>query len=219
MPPFPVGQINQYGGAAPFSCAIGTFFTSIATGPGAGPDCACVLVQDAGNSENSFFGFNTWPPGAAGNPTPGGLGTALAGEVANTTNAFFNTNSAVVANTFQTWAAVALTSTSMQLYFNGVADNTFSGAVTYTGNTQGQVMYNTASINSGQTFGNGIVGAIPYFAMWGRQLSAAEFLLLHQDPFCFLIYPEDEMLSMLVGALPGFNPYNPWSQRAPIMAM
>lgn len=39
-----------------------------------------------------------------------------------------------------------------------------------------------------------------YFAAWRRALTPAETLQLHLDPYCFLIFPEDEIFATLVGA-------------------
>lgn len=184
MPPFPSGIIAPFGGTAPFSAAMATMFVGN-TGPSS-PDSACVTVQDAGNSQNTFFGFNTAVPDKV---------SAVYGNVAAQ-----NFTGTVINNTFQSWATVSnAAGTAAQQYANGLADILFSGTTTFNGNTQAQVMYNTASINAGQTFGNGINGFVFYFAMWGRALTAQEVLLLHQDPYCFLIYPEDEMFASLIG--------------------
>ena len=213
MPPFPVNYINPFGGAAPFSCAVGTIFNTTAMGPGS-PDCASVNVQAASNNEDTFFGFNVWPAGASGNPSSS---TVCSFVVNNTFNVFPTPPGTqagvqpVVANTFQSWGFVASTSSHGLTYYNGVncqefdsssntVNSAYTGTTTFSGDTQAQTMYNTASINAGQTFGNGISGIIPYFAMWGRALTAAEMLLLYEDPYCFLIYPEDRIFSTLVGA-------------------
>lgn len=190
MPPLTAGKTIPFGGSAPFSTAIGTIFNTTATGPGftSDGDCALVQVLDAANTTNTFSGFNTWPPGAAGNPNP--ATTTLACEVGNSTNAYFTPT--VIPNTFQSWGMACPNNTTGLLYSLGLFDNTFSGTVNFNGASQGQVMYGTASINSGQSFGNGISGAIPYFAVWSRVLSPAEYLRLATDPWSFLIYPEED---------------------------
>jgi hypothetical protein len=193
MPPFQTGYINPFGGAAPYSAALGTIFTGL---PGAAsPDSGLVSVQDAANSEDTFFGFNTWPAGSTA-PNP----PQVACVFDNQFNAWFTPQ--IVAGTFQSFGVVAATTASADLYSEGLFDNTFSASTTvFNADTTAQIMYSTASINAGQTFGNGLNGFVPYFAMWGRALSAAEFLLLKEDPFCFLIYPEDD--AALVGVSGG----------------
>lgn len=44
-----------------------------------------------------------------------------------------------------------------------------------------------------------IDGIIPFAAIWNRALTSGEILQLYLDPYCFLIYPEDEMLATMVG--------------------
>jgi hypothetical protein len=193
MPPLPPGKINPFGGNTPYSAAMGTLQLAGAIGPSS-PDSAHVSVQDAGNSQNTAFGFNTFPLGS-GNNKPNPTMACVFGNV--TANEF---NQLVLPNVYQSWAMSGVTGTATQ-YSNGVFDTTFSGFVSDNGAvTNGQIMYNTASINSGQTFGNSINGFVYYFAMWGRAISASEALLLHEDPYCFLIYPEDEMFATLIGA-------------------
>lgn len=192
MPPFPVGKIAPFGGTAPFSAAMGTLFTGT-TGPSS-PDSACATIQDAANTEDTFFGFNTFPPTDGTNPNK------VAAVFTNANVCTFNIN--IAPGTFQAWSMTAITG-SAQLYYNGAADNTYSGTTTFNSDTTAQVMYNTASINTGQQFGNGANGFIFYFAMWGRPLSAQEHLQLSQDPYCFLIYPEDEIFETLIGVSGG----------------
>lgn len=48
---------------------------------------------------------------------------------------------------------------------------------------------------------NGFTGFVYYGAAWrGRALTQNEATLLHNDPYCFLIYPEDEMMALGVGS-------------------
>jgi hypothetical protein len=44
-------------------------------------------------------------------------------------------------------------------------------------------------------------GFVYYGGFWNRQLSDPEIRLLHDDPYCFLIYPEDEIWSGIGGAV------------------
>lgn len=192
MPPLRPGYVNPFGAAAPYSAWMGTVFKGAPATVGGDGDAAIVLVQDAGNSGNTAFGFVVWP-----------AATSLFGrdQVAcqfnNSFVGYFTPT--IIPGTFQSWGAVAATSASADQYSNGVYDNTFSASTSTSGAvTNAQIMYNTAFSNSG-LFGGSFNGVIPAFAMWGRALSANEMLLLHQDPYCFLIYPEDEVLEPRVG--------------------
>lgn len=190
MPPFPTGHTGPFGSAAPYSAWLATFFTG-ATGPSF-PDSACVTIQDANNTEDTFFGFNTTPA------TDPSFPNNVACLFSNSNAANFNVTKTI--GQFQTWGVSVPTVNSAFQYANGNVDNqSYTGSTIWTSDTTAQIMYNTASINSGQTFGNGINGFIPGFGMWSRALKQADFVQLNQDPWCFLIYPEDEMLNQLVG--------------------
>jgi hypothetical protein len=203
MPPFLSGKTNQFGGQAPFSTLVGTIYNTGTIGPGhpGDLDSACVQVLDANNSMGTFAGFNAWAAGVQQ------TNAIISVEVGNTTNAFFTSGAFIVPNTFQTWGIAVDTNTSGKLYYNGQFNTTYSGTINSAPSSIGQVMYNTASINSGQTFGNGVSGAIPIFAVHSRVVSPLEYQLKYQDPYRmsvgdnlpFLIYPEDEMLATLVG--------------------
>jgi hypothetical protein len=205
MPPFPIFEINPFGGAAPYSAAMGTLFTGAVGTPQTSPDSVLVSVQAANNNLDTFFAFNVWQNGAPGNPHAYDIVSAVFG---NASNGIYT--QAVSPGNFQTWGCVATSGSSADLYGNGVFDNTFAGTTTFSGDSQAQIMYATASINAGQTFGTSFQGFVPYYAMWSRALSAAEMMLLHQDPYCFLIYPEDEMFSTLVGAAAPLAPSQSW---------
>lgn len=185
MKPLP-SRSAQFGGANPFSGAMGTLFTGL-TGPSS-PDSACVSIQDSANTQDTSLGFNTTP---ASDPL-----------FPNTVNCLVNNNFSrnftpnITPGVFQSWAAVALAG-QLILYSEGVFDSSWSNTTTFA-ITSPQIMYNTATNNS-QTFGNGVNGFVFYFGVWGRELLPSEILLLKQDPYCFLIYPEDEMLVFMVG--------------------
>lgn len=193
MPPLPVGIASQFGGVAPYWAMMGTYFTGpVGPAPTMDGDMACATIQDAGNSQATAFGFNTWPNGGAGNPNAGDSVSCVQG---NSTNVFFN--NVIADNTFQSWAYTANSSSSATVYYNGILDNTFSGTTVFP-LTNPQVIYNSATNNS-QTFGNGINGFINYFAMGIGVLPQQLARLVHLDPWGVLIYPEDEMRSRLVG--------------------
>lgn len=183
MPPLPAGE-SRWGGTAPFTGAMATVFVGN-SGP-TNPDSVVVSIQDAGNTENTAFGFNTFDTTHSAN------GNNNVAAVFANASAVQYVNNKILLNTFQSWCAVAASGSVAHLYANGKHDSDFAGTTTDTSTPNGQVMYNTASINAGQTFGNGINGFVYYFAMWSRALSQEEALSLHQDPYQFLIYPEDD---------------------------
>lgn len=183
MPPLTPGLVSPFGGSAPYSSILGTLYTG-GFGPGSpDPDCACIVIQDAGNSTATLFGFNSWPNGAAGNPN---VGDGIAAIVNNHTNVFFN--QVIVDNTFQTWGCAAVNSGQLDLYSDGVFEASHTGITTIGDGTvtNPQIMYNTATSDVA-SYTNGINGYVPYFMMWSRVLSAAEFLQMHQNPRRFLI--------------------------------
>ncbi len=97
------------------------------------------------------------------------------------------------------------------------------GAVIATGSSVVAIASSTSQTYIGE-YGGGAGGAsdVTHLAIagWDRALSAAEVLQWSLDPYCFLIYPEDEMFATLVGAVGAAAniPYNPWPQAAPILA-
>lgn len=107
-------------------------------------------------------------------------------------------------NTFHTFIAVADSATTGKVYCDGVLDQSPSGSNVISdamGATNTYTCFNTktnSSLGSG-----GINGFIYYQASWKRTLTATEARLLHDDPYCFLIYPEDEIFATLVGVAAG----------------
>jgi len=98
-------------------------------------------------------------------------------------------------NTFQTLLGVALTGTTAACYVDGVLN--LSPAVTTTSGSvpTSQPAFFGLRSSAGQNMPSGF---IYYGALWkNRALKAPEARLLHDDPYCFLIYPEDEMFAEL----------------------
>lgn len=183
--------------AAPFSFAMGAMNIAApnANGVAAG-DC------DAATNNNIIFG--------AGATTT--TFTAQFNNSATVLTTGANTNSL---NVFHTIIASVPNATTALIYCDGKLDQT-SAAGTKTSNVTGtQFVFNSGGLNAA-SFGGGSNGFIYYFAGWNRALSAAEALKIHQDPYSFLIYPEDDMIATLVGAAAAGGPFadsyaQPWS--------
>lgn len=103
------------------------------------------------------------------------------------------------ANVFHTLVAVATTTAAGNVYFDGGAAQSFAGTTVNNTGTN-QVNFNTGQAGAAAN-GGGSNGFVFYFAGWNRVLTAIEAKLLHSDPYCFLIYPEDEVFATLVGVV------------------
>lgn len=100
-------------------------------------------------------------------------------------------------NVFHSFVGANTSATAQSLYFDGkLAATTALTASLST--TTSQPAFNTNSASAGG--GNNIVGWVYYGILWNRTVTAAEALLLHQDPYCFLIYPEDDIFALGVGS-------------------
>lgn len=98
---------------------------------------------------------------------------------------------AVKINQFQTLTAVALTSSTAACYVDGVLSISPAVTTTLAATSGARPSFHGLRNTAGQHVEGGF---IYYGALWkGRALTAAEVRLLHSDPYCFLIYPEDEM--------------------------
>jgi len=166
---------------APFSQAIGAMGT-LNTANG----YIVALGSASAGADNT--GFAVFTTGASG------LATASfnnGGSVPGFSRAF-------TPGVYHTLISVATTTAAATLYFDGKFDSTFSGT-TVNAITAQQVNFNTGQAGAA-AFGGGLLGFVYYYAGWTRALTAFEALQLHSDPYCFLIYPEDEVFATLVGA-------------------
>jgi len=109
-----------------------------------------------------------------------------------------NYAASLTANVYHTGVFVATSATAGLMYFDGKLDTSVSAITTTNATTGQQVNFNTGTANA-QNFGGGLNGYIYYWAGWNRILTPGEASLLHADPYCFLIYPEDEIFATLVG--------------------
>lgn len=103
-------------------------------------------------------------------------------------------------NAFHTALAVCPTSATQIGYFDGV--NVGSGTQSnISGETDLEPIFGAFQTNATVGDGDGVLGQMYYGAVWNRPLTAREALQLHLDPYCFLIYPEDELF--IVGVTAG----------------
>jgi hypothetical protein len=137
--------------------------------------------------------------------------TDMQWSVANTNATPFGTNSI---NVFHSFLGTNTGAAAQNLYFDGKLATTATLTATVT-TTTAQPCFNSNS--SGAAGGNFIAGWVYYGIVWDRTITAQEARKLHDDPWCFLIYPEDEMFATLVGTTAAaFNPansliYHQWS--------
>lgn len=112
-----------------------------------------------------------------------------------------NTNPAVISvntvNAYHTFLGTNTGAAAQNIYFDGKLANTTATTASFT-TAVASACFNNASSAGSNTF-NGTVGIVYYGAMWNRTISAAEARKIHDDPYCFLIYPEDDMFATLVG--------------------
>lgn len=170
--------------ASPFTQAIGVFFK---TYPASGTIMASLWSQSTSpfnvfvfqaNSQTSFNVLYATGSGGAG---------------------YASTAGGCSVNAFHSCMAVATGSSAGSIYVNGVLDGTVSGSpTTQTGAAGTQLVLN--SLSTGGNSQGGLGGFLYYWAGWNRPLTAIEARLLHDDPYCFLVYPEDEIFATLVGA-------------------
>jgi len=162
---------------APFSAAVGVF-GSVGVNNG--------YFTSTGDATTDVAGFTVQATTFGFNFNNGGSQVAF--------------NTAVSANNYHTGVAVATSSTAATLYFDGKLDHSVTAITTTNATTSQQVNFNSGTASS-VNFGGGWNGFVHYWAGWNRVLSAAEAGLLHSDPYCFLIYPEDEVFNTLVGVV------------------
>lgn len=161
--------------AAPFSFAAGFYKTGTAT-------------EDTAN----FFWRNVnWA--VCDNTNVGGV-TGKAGIVVVGWTGNFVPAAAEVNNTYRSIIA-SVAATSANWWANGVAQTPIVGQTYSPTNTGDDISVGTDGFGPG-----GFQGSVFWGGTWNRSLTDAEALQLHLDPYCFLIYPEDEMFAMLVGA-------------------
>jgi hypothetical protein len=191
---------------ADFTIANAVNFLQVPSGSGGGSlNDYCSIFMITNGSGDEPFGFADWG---------GQFALMVDGNDSNPVSYSLNK--------FQSGVGVQRgAGTGIDVYSNGALVGTH-GAVTSVATSCVPVIN---SDSSGAVFyvGGGVAGLCGYLfygAFWKRPLTAGEVLQLHEDPYCFLIYPEDEIFAMLVGAsaAAGYVPYNPWPQLGPMLA-
>ena len=190
-------NLENVGVAAPYSFATGLMFTATPAVGAAGLFVNCDATSNRTFQVGcaSVSGTDLWWIFSNG----GGLSVTAAG--------------AIKINTFQTALGVALTGSTAACYVDGVLN--ISPAVTTTSAViSGAKLSYWGLRSSGNQ--NTVSGFNYYGAVWkGRALTAKEARKLHDDPYCFLIYPEDEMFAENVGVTTVF-PIIPSSEFQPL---
>ncbi len=187
---------------APYAVAVGMLPTGSPTA-----STSIISIMDPANN----FGFQLNVPSTATQFEVKFAGSAATPEDYITAA---NTNSVGV---FHTVIGNAATSTTGSVYVDGKQDGTFSGnTTTFTSSTY-QLLYNHIFVG-GNSGSGGINGFVYYVAQWNRTLTAAEASLLHGDPYCLLIYPEDEMFATLVGVTPSATIWVPQGDNNALIA-
>lgn len=191
-------QINKMLLTARYSLACAWYISAL-------PSAAGVFVSpfgigDAGTTQQATM---MWASGATND---------MQWALNNVNPAVFTANSI---NTFHSSVCANTSATAQNIYLDGGLKTTtaLTAAVT---TTTAQVTFNAnapASLNV-----TGVNGKVFFGAIWTRTLTAQEAFILHNDPYCFLIYPEDEIFAQWVGTTgAAFDPaavggYNyPWS--------
>lgn len=194
------GAIIQLTRSVPYSWATG-FISTATQANGTG-----ILFQGSSTLSSPITLF-----------VPTGANAAVQFFVAE--NASFTTaNGTLTNNIFHTAVCAATGATAQSLYFDGALAGTGSvssiDSIPANTNSTTKVGLGAVGQSGNTTFW---AGSIPFGALWAaRIITAGDALLLHQDPWCFLIYPEDDMFSTLVGTTP---PAAPTSLNASLLSM
>ena len=184
-----LAALDTFYNTAPYSVATGIYFN--------GANVA---------SDPNIFGVGT-----STGTTPAIIGYSIASNVffyeyANGSN---NNGSVTLStNTYNTSVMVATTSSQGQCYANGNLDA--SPAVVTTMTQAGSVL-NIHGFSTGSPNATTLTGSIYWGAIWKRALTQADALQLYLDPYCFLVFPEDDVWSLAKGTaaavvIPGIAP-------------
>jgi len=193
--PSPQGSGNRYTSGGPFvafpntSNIVGIFPSSLYSFATAWNITALPSVAFTGAFCVSDTATNTatglqWDSGATNN---------MVAIYANTNTSTFTANSVGV---YHSVVGTNTSATSQNTYFDGKLAVTSAITAAFTA-TAYQPVLNSEQSNF--PTGNGVAGWIYFAALWNRTITAAEARQLHDDPYCFLIYPEDEIFASLVG--------------------
>jgi len=108
-----------------------------------------------------------------------------------------------ILNSYHSMVGVGASTTSIAAYFDGSSRATSANNPTSAFPAAAPI-FNSFDLDG--LNGNTTAGFIYYGALWTRALNDEEILQLHFDPYCFLIYPEDEIFSEWVGTITAVAP-------------
>lgn len=161
-----------------FACQ---FFSTQAAAAGSS---AAIFGNSTGNGTGAQFNWSILQTASTTNiqaqVNSGGVGTIIGGSAATAS-----------ANTLYSLAGV-VTGSNAAFYINAASVKTSTG-LTVQDATANNVLVFSAAGNDAVRRPLNTGCMTPYGAFWSRALSQAELLLLHTDPYCFLLPPEGEM--------------------------
>lgn len=182
---------TNFGGTLPWSFVAGTIYTSANSFTSLGAIATTCSTDNAEDTGPALY-------------TLGSSTVLTVGFNNGATNVSYNGS---IAADYQTWGCVSETSTTADLYRNGVLDKnaTSISSTTHSVATAGKTgcfsVNAFTATNWGDTGGlaQNNPGFLPFYAGWLKALTPTEFKQIHDDPYCFLIYPEDEIFASIVG--------------------
>jgi hypothetical protein len=176
-------NIQAFGQSTSVGCTAALGFYKVAD-PASTGTCQVFTIGEVGNVDNEFLVF-ALDDGAIG-------GITYFGGNTNPTN-----NTGLV--TAQAYHTAAMTfNANLNPYFDGAALATAGN--TPVALSTARVIFN-GFLDDDPTAAADFNGFIYYAALWSnRALTTSEHQTLHQDPYCFLIYPEDDLFALMVGA-------------------
>lgn len=166
-------------------------------------------IQDDTNASGREFFSTCLGGGGTQNPYDFNAGTSAGG---NTTKlSFVRANSGFriwIGQTFSTGQLVSAAfsqssdiSATPTFYYNGVGvAGSLAGGTGTGAPTSGNKPLRVGRRDDGGVLSNGQVSII---AGWTRQLSATEHIMMYLAPYDFLVWPEDDLFSQLVGTVAG----------------
>lgn len=110
-------------------------------------------------------------------------------------------------NSYQVIVATCPDTANLAWWINGKPQTTKTGLTIQNVSVGDNIVLGTDGGGPG-----GFLGQIYWSAFWNRKLTQQEALQLYLDPYCFLIYPEDEVFAELVGVTAVTTSEDQWHQ-------
>lgn len=108
---------------------------------------------------------------------------------------------AITLNAYHTLLGTNTAANTQSIYLDGASVGTTALTSAFTTTTD-RIAFNSWAPTTTSS-GNQYNGWVFWGAHWNRTITPQEAAQLHVDPYCFLIYPEDELFQMLVGVAGG----------------